>query len=44
MLLQDYSLELDEIDGLKLGLLIGELDSFIKKEYADIQALDPKEE
>jgi hypothetical protein len=41
LLLQDYALEFEDIDGLKLGLLIVELDGYIKSQYGDIAAKGP---
>ena len=38
LILASYSLDLDELDGLKLSLLLIELDNYTKSHYADFKA------
>ena len=43
LLLMNYGLDLTDLDGLKIGLLVIELDNYLRQNYSKVQTIIPRD-
>ena len=43
LLLMNYGLDLSDLDGLKIGLLVIELDNYLRQNYSKVQTIIPRD-